>query len=91
MMKRDRSITLHFIDGTKITFDFPEQTKSIAGKALRFEDFISNNNVLIEADGSLMVFPMANIKYVQFSITEAFDSDLVKLPSSLIRHATIRS
>ena len=90
-MKRDRSITLHFIDGTKITFDFPEQTTSIAGKTLRFEEFITNNNVLIEADGSLLVFPMANIKYAQFSITEAFAPDLVKLPSSLIRHATIRS
>jgi hypothetical protein len=90
-MKRARALTLHFIDGTKISFDFPEQTSSVAGKSMKLEDFINSSNVLIEADGSLLVFPMANIKYVQFSITEAFDPDVMKLPSSLIRHATIRS
>jgi hypothetical protein len=89
-MERKRSITLHFTDGTKITFDFPEQTTSVAGKNLRIEDFLTGDHVLIEADGSFLVFPINNIKYVQFSVNEAFDLDMVKLPRSVIRHATIR-
>jgi len=91
MMKRDRAMTLHFVDGTKITFDFPEQTTSIAGKNLRIEDFLTSNNILIEADGSLLIFPVANIKYLQFSAAELSDSEGIKLPRSLIRHATIRN
>ncbi|HQR51045.1 MAG TPA: hypothetical protein PKW44_05355 [Methylophilaceae bacterium] len=89
-MERKRSITLHFTDGTKITFDFPEQTTNVAGKNLRIEDVLTGDHVLIEADGSFLVFPISNIKYVQFSINEAFDLDVVKLPRSVIRNATIR-
>lgn len=89
-MERTRSMTLHFTDGTKITFDFPEQTTNIAGKNLCIEDFLSNDSVLIENEGNLLVFPMHNIKYVQFAASEAFDLDVVKLPRSLIRGATIR-
>jgi hypothetical protein len=90
-MKRDRAITLHFIDGTKITFDFPEQTTSVAGKNLRMEEFITSNNILIEADGSYFIFPVANVKYLQLSAADSSEPEGVKMPRTLIRHATIRS
>ena len=90
-MDRERSMTLHFIDGSKIEFDFPEQTTNIAGTNLRIEDFLSGSSVLIEAEGSFLVFPMGNVKYVEFSLGSAFDLDVIKLPRSVIRNAKIRA
>ncbi|MEZ5446883.1 MAG: hypothetical protein R3F45_14045 [Gammaproteobacteria bacterium] len=64
-MTRDRILTLHFTDGTSMSFDFPEQTTHAVAKRLKIEDFLNSSNVIVEADGSVMIFPMANIKYIQ--------------------------
>lgn len=90
-MTGDRALTLHFVDGTRICFDFPEQTKNVAARQLRIEEFLSSNNVVIEADGSLLMFPMANIKYLQFSLADGLPSQAVKLPGAVILGATIVS
>lgn len=88
-MEKERMLTLHFIDGTRLSFDFPEQTKIAAGKQLRFEEFLKGNHVLLESDGSLLIFPMANIKYIQISSGLAPVDPGVKLPNTMIRGATL--
>ena len=88
-MEKDRMLTLHFVDGTKLSFDFPEQTKIAAGKQLRLEEFMKGNHLLVEADGSLLIFPVANIKYIQMSSAFGVIDPNVKLPNAAIRGATI--
>jgi hypothetical protein len=90
-MTQDRMLTLFFVDGTKLSFDFPEQTKIAAGKQLRLEEFLKGHHLLVEADGSLLIFPVANIKYLQLSSAAATVDPGVKLPNAAIRGATIVS
>ncbi len=64
----DRIITLHFIDGTKLAFDFPEQTPNAAARQIKLADFMTSRHLVIEAEGTVMVFPVANIKYIAISM-----------------------
>lgn len=89
-MEHGRMLTLHFVDGTKLSFDFPEQAKIAAGKQLRLENLIKGNHLMIEADGSLLIFPVTNIKYIQLNIPGGLGAD-VKLPGASIRGATLSS
>jgi hypothetical protein len=88
-MTRDRMLTLHFTDGTSISFDFPEQTRHAAAKRIMLENFLKSDNVVLEADGSLMVFPVANIKYIQFMPPAGVAEDALKGMQSAIVGATI--
>jgi hypothetical protein len=63
----ERILTLHFIDGTKLSFEFDEQTANVAARTLKLADFMTSRHLVIEAEGSVMVFPVANIKYMSFS------------------------
>lgn len=63
-MPHDRSMTLHFNDGSKISFDFPEQAPNAAAKQIRLAEFMTSKHVVVEADGTVMIFPIANIKYI---------------------------
>jgi hypothetical protein len=63
-MTRDKRLTLHFNDGTKLSFEFPEQGPNAAAKQLKLAEFMTSRHVVIEADGDVLVFPIANIKYI---------------------------
>lgn len=88
-MQRQRVLTLHFLDGSRIIFNFPEQTTNAMAKKLRMDEFLASNHVLIEADGSLLMFPMANIKYIQLSKEDTGAFDEAHFPKLVIRNATI--
>jgi hypothetical protein len=64
----DRILTLHFIDGSKLSFDFPEQAANAAGRQMKLADFMTSKHLVVEAEGSVMMFPVANIKYIAFSM-----------------------
>ncbi|KPK38092.1 MAG: hypothetical protein AMJ69_09390 [Gammaproteobacteria bacterium SG8_47] len=82
-MTSNRALTIHFTDGTKLSFDFPAQVEDQHNIAHRIQELLRQPQLVIEADGALLVFPMQNIKYVQ-----AYPSP-DKLPDTVIRHATI--
>jgi hypothetical protein len=88
-MERDRALTLHFIDGTKIAFDFPEQAPRAETRQLIIEDLLKSNHLLVEADGSFLMFPVANIKYIQLTMPPGIAVNEVRLPLHAIRGATI--
>lgn len=90
-MERDRVLTLHFIDGTKIAFDFPEQTPRAELRQFMMENLLTGHYVLVEADGSLLIFPVANIKYMQLTPPADILVKEIKLPIYAIRGATIVS
>ena len=63
----ERTLTLHFIDGSKLSLEFPEQAANEAARKLKLQEFFAGNHVVLEAEGSVIVCPMANIKYMTFS------------------------
>ena len=90
-MVNNRMLTLHFVDGSKISFDFPEQVTSAAAKQFKLAEFLKNDQLMIEADGSFLIFPMANIKYIQVTLAEVSLGSEVNLPAQVIRGAHIVS
>ena len=64
----DRILTLHFIDGSKLSFDFPVQTANATARQLKIADLLTSKHVVIEAEGTVMVFPVSNVKYLSFSV-----------------------
>ena len=64
----DRVLTLHFVDGSKLSFEFPEQASNAAARQIKVNELLAAKHLVIEAEGSLLFFPMANIKYIAFSM-----------------------
>jgi len=46
----DRILTLHFIDGSKLSFDFPVQTANATARQLKIADLLTSKHVVIEAE-----------------------------------------
>jgi len=87
----DRIATLHFLDGSKLSFDFPEQAANVAGKQLRLADFMASNHVVIEAEQQVFVFPTTGIKYITFSVPMVSEEALGALPRHAITGARLRA
>jgi len=88
-MSLENTLTLHFNDGSKLSFDFPEQTANPAARQLKIADFLSSKHVLVEAEGSLMIFPIVNIKYIAITAPGAggLGSKGMAFPKHVIRGA----
>jgi hypothetical protein len=87
----ERVLTLHFIDGSKLSFDFPEQSTNLAAKRLKLADMMGKN-LVIEAEGQVFVFPTSSIKYLALSIPMLGKKDAkAALPGHAILGARIRS
>ena len=88
----ERILTLHFIDGTKLSFDFGEQVPNAAARKLTLEDFMASRHLVVEAEGSVMIFPVANIKYMALSVPVLnAKGAAASLPRHAITGARIRS
>ena len=86
-MKRDRAMTIHFMDGTHVSFDFPAQEANSFGSALLIEELLKNPNLLVEVDGALLIYPVANIKSIQ--LTNLSGAGQAVTPKGLIRGARV--
>ena len=82
----ERTVTLHFIDGTKLSLEFPDQSGSAAARKMKIADFMTANHLVVEAEGALMILPIANIKYMSFS---APFMDSKAMSEVLPRHAIV--
>lgn len=89
-MAKDRMLIVHFVDGNKLSFDFPEQTSIAAGKQIKFEDLLKGNHLIVEVEGSLLIFHVHNIKYIQLTLPGKGVDASVRLPPHTIRGAVIR-
>lgn len=88
----ERILTIHFVDGSKIAFDFAEQGPNAAARKLKLEDFMASRHLVIEAEGQVMIFPVANIKYLSLSIPVLNAKGAgASLPRHAITGARIRS
>jgi len=85
-MKDQRGLTINFMDGSKVSFRFPEQGMNAAAKQLRIEEFLKNPFLIVLADGMLSMFPVVNIKSIQMPISET-EAEQIRLPTHVIRNA----
>ena len=88
-MRRDRAMTIHFMDGTHVSFDFPAQEANAFGSALLIEELLKNPCLLVEAEGGLLIYPFANIKSIQ--LTNLSGQGEAVTPKGLIRGASVIS
>ena len=64
-VNQKRGIVIHFMDGSNKYLEFPKQQVDDYSQALKLKELLEARNLVIEADGALLVFPFDNIKYVQ--------------------------
>ena len=64
-MSDKRGITIFFNDGSKVSMDFPGQSPNEAAALLKLDDVLKKRYMLFEADGTLLMIPFENVRYVQ--------------------------
>lgn len=82
-MKARRGLTIHFMDGTKMSLNFPPQAANEYAAVLKLKEVLKARELLVEVDGALLVIPFENIKYLQ-----AYPAP-PKLPETAITAASI--
>ena len=87
----DRALTLHFIDGSKLTFDFVTQAPNAVARQLKLAELMTSKHLVVEAEGSLLIFPVANIKYMALSGSDTKGAKVAQLPKHAITGARIRA
>ena len=88
----ERVLTLHFLDGTKLSFEFGAQTAREAARKVKLADFMTSRHLVIEAEGSVLIFPVSSIKYMALSAgTLGAKNTAAALPRHAIIGARIRS
>jgi hypothetical protein len=86
-MDPKHGLTVHFTDGSKVSYGFPQQAANEAARQLRLEEFMKSSYLMVIADDVLTMFPVANIKAIQLPIGEGMKE--VPLPKHVIRGATL--
>jgi hypothetical protein len=87
-MEPTQGLTVHFMDGSKLSFGFPNQAANAAARTIRLEEFLKSNYLLVIADGVLTALPVANIKAIQLPVDEEAMQE-VRMPAHVFRGATI--
>jgi hypothetical protein len=86
----ERTLTLHFIDGSKLSFEYEAQTQNASARQMKLNDFLSGKHLVVEAEGSVLIFPVSSIKYMALSATN-LKGPVTALPRHAIVGARIRS
>ena len=88
----ERILTLHFIDGSKISLACEEQGANTAARKLKLEKLMASKHLVVEAEGQVLLFPVANIKYMALSLPSVTTKGTREaLPGYAITGARIRS
>jgi hypothetical protein len=83
--KQKRSMLIHFNDGSKKLLEFPAPVSdSDVNLAARLEEALAARQLVLEADGALVVIPVESIKYLQSFPAPA------KLPAYAIKGVTFK-
>jgi hypothetical protein len=64
-MNDERSMVIHFMDGSKLNLSFPKQARSDETVPARLENVLDKPALMVEADGGLMSIPFSSIKYIR--------------------------
>lgn len=86
-MNVEQGLTVTFMDGTKVSYAFPDQALNEAARQLRLEEFMKSPFLMVIADGLFTMLPVANIKAIQMPVNENMKK--VSLPKHVIKGATL--
>lgn len=86
-MEPTHGLTVHFMDGSKVSYAFPDQAPNEAARQLRLEEFMKSPFLMVIADGVFTMLPVANIKAIQMPVSENMKK--VQLPKHVIKGATL--
>jgi hypothetical protein len=86
-MDPKRGLTVHFNDGSKVSYTFTKQTDDPSVMKMRLAEVLKSPFLMIAADGVLTTFPIANIKAIQLPIDE--NEEAAALPANVLRGATL--
>jgi len=64
-MPEQRGVSIFFNDGSKVSLDFPKQSANEAAAQMKLEDVLKKRYIMFEADGTLLLIPFENVKYIQ--------------------------
>ena len=78
-MENKRRMTIHFMDGTEMKFDFPEQSADTTNLGTAIREVLKEDQFVLEVEGVMYIFPYSNVKYIRVSPPPK------KLPSTVIR------
>ena len=54
-MKDKRDLTIHFMDGTKMSIDFPKQTDNEFAAGIKLNEALAARHLIVEADRKSVV------------------------------------
>jgi len=84
-MAEERGLTVHFMDGSKMSFSFPKQVTHDEFVSGRLDKLLAKPALIVEVEGAALMIPFCNIKYIQmYGVPK-------KLPDYVIRNATIEA
>ena len=79
-MAQEVTGTIHFMDGSKISLRWPRQAGTGAQIiALNVKKALEADRILVEIDGTLLLIPLRNVKYIQITPSPK------ELPASVLR------
>ena len=82
-MEANRNMVIHFMDGSKIAYEFPKQAEDKTSVASKLSKLMEMQYIIVESDGALQFYPVNNIKSIQvYPLPEVF-------PDYIIRHANV--
>lgn len=84
-MDNKRILTIHFMDGSEMSINFPEQGGNPLLLAKRVQEAIEANQIAIEVDEKLYVIPTYNIKYMHASRMPD------EVPTTVIRGGSLKN
>ena len=85
-MAQEVTGTIHFMDGSKIALRWPRQAGTgTAIIAANVKKALEADRILVEVDGTLLVIPLRNVKYIQLTPSPK------ELPVGVLRGAQIVS
>jgi hypothetical protein len=87
-MDATHGLTVVFMDGSKVSYNFPDQARNSAARQIRLEEFLKSPYLLVIADGILHALPVANIKAIQMPVDESALEEM-RLPAHVFRGAKI--
>lgn len=64
-MADQRGVTIFFNDSSKLSLTFPKQAPNEIAAMLKLDDVLKKRYMLFEADGTLLMIPFENVRYVQ--------------------------
>ena len=84
-----RFITIQFADGTSAKYSLPAQAANKAAQQLKLEDFLKGRHLVMEADARLVVYPIENIRKIEFSTGSGEALEGIRLPAHTLRGAKL--